>query len=202
MQNLIKIFEALPIPEPSNDSANFSATQLEGTSHRIAKDSSGSPVLLLQNNSNQRGARIHLEHLDIQHSVRCRVTSDKNTEEDTYTVVRCIDADSDLVRYFLHTIDPILKTLGPTPAFTDISQAITHLTELFRALTQPPIKSVSGLWAELFVIRNSKDIKVLLRAWHIAPEEAALPTLQRNAGQSRPGGFREPWLPGWPAPIH
>src|SRR3989338_2584347 len=84
-------FAALPIPEPSNDSANFSATQLEGTSHRIAKDSSGSPVLLLQNNSNQRGARIHLEHLDIQHSVRCRVTSDKNTEEDTYTVARCID---------------------------------------------------------------------------------------------------------------
>jgi hypothetical protein len=43
--------------------------------------------------------------------------------------------------------------------------------ELFRALAQPPTKSVSGLWAELFIIRNARDAGALVRAWHASPEE-------------------------------
>jgi len=171
MQELISVYKSLPRPESSENVQSFTAVQLEGTSHRIGKDTSGWPAILLKGTLDQTGARIRLEHLDVQHSVRCRVTSGQNTEENLYTVIRCTEADDELAQYFLHTVEPVLKLLGSTPTFKEISSAISHLVELFRALTQPPIKSVIGLWAELFVIQNSKNTLALLQAWHATPEE-------------------------------
>lgn len=172
MQDLIKVFDSLQKPETLAGTLNFAAAQLEGTPHRIGKDSSGWPALLLESSSEQRGAQIRLEHLEVQHFVRCRITDiDGQTEEGIYTVVRCIEADDELAHYFLHTVGPILRLLGNSPTFSEISRSVTYLVELFRALTQPPIKSVSGLWAELFVIRHSRDPKALVAAWHATPEE-------------------------------
>jgi hypothetical protein len=113
-----------------------------------------------------------LEHLDVQHAVRCRITSTLGaTEEGTFTVIRCTDADEELTRYFLRAIDPMLRALGPAPLATAISRAIASLVELFRALVLPPIKSVSGLWAELLLIRNATAPASLLVAWHATPQD-------------------------------
>lgn len=171
MEEITKLFESLPKPEAREDTLNFSAAQVEGTSHRIGKDPSGWPALLLSTFENQKGAQIRLEHLDVQHQVRCRITNGTSLEEGLYTVIRCTDADNELTHYFLQTINPLLKLLGPNPTVSEISKAITYLTELFRALIQPPIKPISGLWGELFVIRNAKDPIALMAAWHSSPEE-------------------------------
>lgn len=171
MQDIAEIFESLPKPESREGALNFSAIQLEGTSHRIGKDASGWPALLLSTSASQKGVQVRLEHLEVQHQVRCRITNGASIEEGTYTVIRCIDADDELTRYFLQTINPLLNLLGPDPTSPEISRAISYLTELFRALVQPPIKSIGGLWAELFVIRNSKNPKVLMTRWHVTPDE-------------------------------
>ena len=170
MQNLFSIFKNLPRPE-QGDLQSFTASHLDGTSHRIGKDISGWPVLLLSTTPDRGGPQIHLEHLEIQHSARCRITSKGKIEKGIFTVIRCTDANDELANYFFQSIDPVLRALGPSPTWTEISSAITHLVELFRVLAQPPIKSVSGLWAELFVIRKSKNPITLLNAWHSIPEE-------------------------------
>jgi hypothetical protein len=137
---------------------------------------------LLEVSDNRKGSPIKLEHLEVQHAVRCRVTNQNNeTEEGTYTVIRCLEADEELSHYFLHTVDPLLRLIGSSPTPLDISRSIEHLVELFRALTQAPIKSVSGLWAELFVIRNANQPAELLRAWHTTPHEK----FDFNAGGQR-----------------
>lgn len=171
MQDVIKIFDSLPRPESRENTLSFSAVQLEGTSHRIGKDSAGWPVLLVGSSSVQKGAPIRLEHLEVQHGAHCRVTNGKHVEEGTYTVIRCIEADAELSHYFLHTVLLLIKLLGPNPTTSEISRTITYLVELFRALTQPPTKSINGLWGELFVIRNSRDPKSLMSAWHAVSEE-------------------------------
>ena len=169
--DLISIFKGLPKPD-QGDLQSFSAAQVENTSHRVGKDISGWPVLLLSTASDkQNGPQIHLEHLEVQHSIRCRVTSNKKSEEGIFTVIRCTNADEELAGYFFSSIDPVLRALGPTPTFEEVSRAIVHLIELFRALSQPPRKSVSGLWAELFLIRNARDPIVLLNSWHSTPED-------------------------------
>lgn len=170
MEDLLSIFKGLPQPE-QGDLQSFTASHLDGTSHRVGKDMSGWPVLLLSTTSGQSGPQIHLEHLEIQHSARCRITSKGKIEEGIFTVIRCTDANEELANYFFRSIDPVLRALGPSPTWTEISSAITHLVELFRALVQPPTKSVSGLWAELFVIRKARNPIALLNAWHSIPEE-------------------------------
>jgi len=168
--DLFSIFKTLPNPIKGG-LQSFSATQVGTTSHKVGKDISGWPVLLINTTSGQNAPQIHLEHLDVQHLVRCRITVDEKVEEGIFTVIRCTNADEELARYFFNSIDPVLRTLGTTPTLEGISHAIAHLVELFRSLTQPPTKSISGLWAELFVIKNAKNPVVLLNAWHSNPEE-------------------------------
>lgn len=173
MQDLFSLFKELSKPE-QEVLQSFTVVHLEGTSHRVGKDAAGWPVLLLDTrntSSTHNSPQIHLEHLEVQHSMRCRVTTNKKTEEGTFTVIRCTDADTELAEYFFRSVDPILRNLGATPSTPEVIRAINHLVELFRALAQPPIKSISGLWAELFVIRNAKNPTALLGAWHTTPEE-------------------------------
>jgi len=170
MQDLLSLFKELPKPD-QGDVQSFSAIQIGGTSHRVGKDTAGCPVLLLSTTSGHGGPQIHLEHLEVQHSIRCRVISSKVVEEGIFTVIRCANANEELAGYFFNSIDPVLRVLGPAPTLEEVSRAIAHLIELFRALVQPPIKSVSGLWAELFVIRTGRDPIALLNSWHSTPEE-------------------------------
>jgi len=46
-----------------------------------------------------------------------------------------------------------------------------RIVELFRLMSEPPRKSIQGLWAELFVIWRSVDISLLVQAWHRVPED-------------------------------
>jgi hypothetical protein len=173
MTDLVATFSGLSTPHTGGVGESFSAAPVAGASHRIARDTKGWPALLLATSpTRDRSARICLEHLDVQHAVRCRITSVSGGAEDgTFTVIRCTNADDELTRYFLRAIDPILRSLGPAPSTTAVSRAIVNLVELFRALTQPPAKSVSGLWAELILIRNSGDPASLLEAWRATPED-------------------------------
>jgi len=171
MEDLLTIFQSLQKPDLSSDVRSFSATVIEGSPHHLAKDSQGCAVLLLTTSNSIVDPAIRLEHLSVEHRVRCRVTSHNISKEGTFTVVACRKPDEDLVRYFLRIIDPVIRELGPAPSAAQITGAITHLVELFRALTLPPTNSLSGLWAELFLIRVAKDPVVLMHAWHNLPEE-------------------------------
>ena len=183
MSDIYSTFIDLPTPLAARGGECFSAAPVSGAVHRIAKDPKGSPALLISTApGHNRNARIRLEHLDVQHSVRCRITTEsRDTEEGIFTVVRCHDADEELARYFLRAIDPVLRILGPTPSASAVSRVISGLVELFRALVQPPVKSVSGLWAELLLIRTSGEPPALLAAWHISPDDK----YDFNAGSQR-----------------
>ncbi len=183
MSLLFSAFSALPAPTPHDGAESFSAAPVVNAAHRVAKDVHGWPALLIVSSTPPEGApRIRLEHLDIQHGVRCRITNDQGrTEEDVFTVVRCTQPDEELTRYFLHAFDPILRSLGPAPAASAVSRAVNSLAEIFRALTQPSTKSVSGLWAELAVIRQARNPAETLAAWHVTPEDV----LDFNSGTQR-----------------
>jgi len=181
MSDLLTIFQALNRPARDLEIENFTTTLLDGVPYRIGKDGNGSPVFLIPTSVTITASPIHLEHLDVRHSERCRVTGKNGEEEGTYTIIRCVGASEELVAYFLRSVDPVLRSLGPTPTSTEIISAIEHLTELFRALAQPPMMSVAGLWAELFVIANSKDPEELICAWHSTPEDK----YDFNAGSQR-----------------
>lgn len=165
---------ALP-PKRSSTGAEFSASSIPGVpGHRIAKDSAGEPLLLI--NTAPGGDRlpppIRLENLGVDYGVHCRIWQGKQiVEEGTFTVVRCLSSDPDIATHFLRVGGPFLGCLGPNPIPAQVSHLLDTLVALFRALSEPPRRSVQGLWAELYLIAQARDSRAMLKAWHTQPGE-------------------------------
>ena len=177
--NLLVAFGALPVPLiPPNgeEKPHLSAFPFPGFGlHRIAKDASGAPSVLIKTADGTavpRPTPILLEHLAVQHNVDCHIfRSDGTTEEGRFTMVRCVGADRDLHAHFLRVMAPVVAGLGAAPSRREVGRAISQLAELFQSSSQPSRKSVQGLWAELLLIANSRRPDVLVDAWHGDPEE-------------------------------
>lgn len=80
----------------------------------------------------------------------CIVTHpEKTVERETFTIIRCSNADTRLFPHFLRIIAPMITTLGPEPTQAIVRPAIARLVSLFQALTAPTSRSIQGLWAKL-----------------------------------------------------
>jgi hypothetical protein len=172
--DLTQLFESiiLPLEKPSGHS--LSAVEIPGSeNHRLAKDSNGSPCLLLrQPHSATPTAPIRLQNLMVSHGVPC-VISHRSREEErgTFTIIKCSSADPSLYPHFLRILSPIVMSLGPAPTPAAIRRAISGLVALFQALTAPARKSIQGLWAELLVIRSATNPIEAVASWHHIPQE-------------------------------
>ena len=87
------------------------------------------------------------------------------------SVIRCRSEDPTLHEHFLRAMSPIISLLPMEPTRAQVAAAVNTLVELFSRASQPPRKTIQGLWAELFVIWRATDPAVLLRAWHAEPED-------------------------------
>ena len=141
--------------------------------YRLGKDSAGAPALLIQLPSGQAtdSSPIRLRHLYVAHDVACVIHRDHGTESGKFSVLACVEADRATEGYFLRVVEALLPGLGESPDARSVNQAVDSLVELFRALSNPPIKAVQGLWAELLLLAESQDPGKLLDAWHTIPED-------------------------------
>jgi hypothetical protein len=172
--DLGQLFESLVLPLQQPAANNLSAIAIpESESHRLAKDSNGSPCLLLHNPvAGSRLVPIRLQNLMVSYDVPCTITQQNGTREHgNFTIVKCSNSDPNLFPYFLRIISPIVITLGPAPTAAAVRRAISGLVELFQALSAPAKKSIQGLWAELLLIRRSTNPSAAAAAWHRMPEE-------------------------------
>jgi hypothetical protein len=162
------------MPMPAASGSDLSAVHIPGSrSHRLAKDASGSPCLLIQQpSSSSQAAPIRLQNLHVSFGVACTIAEPGGTtERDTFTIVRCSSANPSLFPHFLKIISPIVATLGAAPTPAAVRRAIAGLVELFQSLNAPGKKTVQGIWAELLLIRLSGDPPALAVAWHRDPGE-------------------------------
>jgi len=172
--DLYELFESLVLPLERPAGRSLTAVAIPGAgSHRLAKDSGGSPCLLLrQAVSAAPTPPIRLQNLLVSYGVPCAISHpDGQQEEGTFTIIKCSSADPSLFPHFLRILSPIITTLGATPTAAAVRRAISGLVDLFQALTTPAKKSVQGLWAELLVIRGATNPPALVAAWHRLPVE-------------------------------
>lgn len=173
--DLVQVFDSLPAPSANVGLGRFCAHSIPGYSAcAVGKDTSGNPVLLVQadNALPGIGAPLVLEHLCVIHLVNCRVQAeDQGEQQRTLSVIRCTDSDRAIHEYFLRCLHPIIASLPQRPSRDQVSQAVERLVDLFRRMADTPRKTVTGLWAELFLIAGSNDPASLLGAWHSIPEE-------------------------------
>lgn len=177
MPTLRELFDALAPPAHAPGVAHFSAQPVPGhEAHRIGKDPDGAPCLLLHITDGANSAPpppIILSHLAVQHDMHCRISRPQQPpEESTFTLIRCLSGDADLVAKFLDVMEVVVRTVGKASTLDRVRRAVEELAELFRSLDLPPRKSTRGVWAELFLMARARDVGRLAAAWHAAPSEA------------------------------
>ena len=111
-------------------------------------------------------------HLRIGHGVNCLITeAGVVVGRERFTVVTCIDSDDLLNDRFFDAAETLLRSLGETPELDELRRVIAGLIELFRLALKPPKGTIQGLWAELWLIAQSREPELLLDAWHAEPTD-------------------------------
>lgn len=174
MIDLKKIYDKLPLPQKSN-SDSFSAKAIKGfENHRIAKDFNDNPSLLIlisENNQDFFIANHNLFNIKVTHNVKCEIETDKKVSHNNFSVVSYIGQNDDVKDVFLKTCQVLIRSLGQNPSNKKIKHTVDKFIELFKAIKEPPRKSIQGLWSELFFIEQSNFPEKVILDWHSIPEE-------------------------------
>ena len=167
---LRRIFNALEPPRACEGREYQTVRILPDSRYRIGRDRAGDPAILIET-SGQAGALALSDftgrHLRISHGVRCSI-SDEGGEvgQAQFSVVTCSDSDDLLQDRFFEVVETLLNSLGETPAVEELRSVIGGLIELFRLATRAPQGTIQGLWAELWVISQAGEPRLVVDAWH------------------------------------
>jgi hypothetical protein len=171
---LLSVLRSLARPVMEAGLETFNVVTIVGTPHRFGKDSAGAPVLLISTLEGERvsSGPIVLQHITVQHDVRCRTTSETGRPRDELvSLVRCTSAEPTLREYFVRVAEMTALHLESRPSRPKLNSAIKRLTELFRAFEQPARRTVQGLWSELLIIVLAERPEAAVAAWHAFPGE-------------------------------
>lgn len=170
-KELLTIFEQL---KQTNNSTEYSYAAADipfSSTHKIGVTEEGNPIFFIKSNGRIGETNINLELITVLFDQTCNLVFDNDPVEDTYTVVFLKSNDFDLALYFVDVMSTVLEKAGDSPSTHDITREIKRLIELFRRFSQPPKRTLQGLWAELFIIERSSNAEYLIRSWHHTPTD-------------------------------
>ena len=87
-------------------------------------------------------------------------------ENGIYTIISLKAESVELQEYFLDVIYSVIQKISEKPKLKEIKIEVDKLINLFSLLTKPPIKTIQGLWAELFLMEQSLCPDYLVKSWH------------------------------------
>jgi hypothetical protein len=171
---LVELFDSLSYPD-TNEGRNFAAASLTGyPNFRLAIDADNNPVLLFLVTPSDRRLvwkNYKLRYLVVESNVACRIVEGDGGANAIFTVITFTAGSRSLNEYFLRVSESLVVSLGAMPTPTEVSNGLNKIIEVFVALSEPPKKTVNGLWAEVFLIENSLYPNILLEYWHDDPGE-------------------------------
>ena len=65
----------------------------------------------------------------------------------------------------------LLRKISTDPNPKELRREIERLISLFSRFSEPPLKTIQGLWGELLVIEQSRNPSYLVQAWHCRPTD-------------------------------
>ncbi|MPQ92378.1 PD-(D/E)XK motif protein [Thioclava sp. JE_KL1] len=169
---LFEIFEALAAPPADQSGTPMFAVRPVASyqSYFVGKDSQCKACLLVRTSdaSGRAPPPIRLESLDAQFELGCRITDARgDTQDGRFTVARCRSAEPETIRYFLSVCHIIMRHMGDTPSRTALASAVQRLASIFQSIRRPPVRSLNGLFGELFLISKCRSPARALAAWRI-----------------------------------
>jgi Putative PD-(D/E)XK family member, (DUF4420) len=165
MARLLEVYRSIGNARNKDE---FAIKQLHvGSSVWVGRDSLGKPVVLIESRADGGKAYcVVLQHLSFEPWVTCNISlPSAEKREITAAMIRCTGADKGLQEHFLRALSPACEEFGVRPYISDVATVFQTLVDLFQALTQPCVKSVQGLWAELVLISRAEDLPLAIMCW-------------------------------------
>ncbi len=167
---MFNIFQELKKTSSAHaDSYNIAALPFI-KNHKIGISQNEYPIFFIkcEDSENVKSIDCNLEFISVQFNRSCQLNNKKKVEEGIYTIISLKTGSADLQEYFLEVVYLVVKKLSQTPNHKELKIEVEKLINLFSKFSQPPVKTIQGLWAELLVIEQSADIDYMIQAWHIS----------------------------------
>ena len=147
------VYAVIPIP-------NF-------VSYFIGKDQKSCACILISvaEVSTKPQNPIRLKNIDVQFNIPCNLKTKHHEKKGYFTVIRCRSQTPEVIRYFLSVCGTVLCLLGDEPNQRDISSVIKRLAIIFQKVQTPPVRTINGLFGELYLIFRSSNPFATLAAW-------------------------------------
>lgn len=139
-------------------------------SYFLGKDGDSCACLLIgtEGVSKRRFAPIRLENLEVQFELPCYFQKAHDPkQEGKFTVICCRSQDPETIRYFLSICGTVLQMLGDKPTQSEIASAVHRIAAIFQKTHKPPLRTVNGLFGELYLIFISENPPKTLSAWRV-----------------------------------
>jgi len=143
----------------------------DAPSYLAGRSPLGRPALLVRTADESVLMPLRLAGIEVKYSVRCRVAEGSAERIERLSIIECLSADPDIIKFFRDCMQRLILILGPAPAAAAVSDAVERLVAMFQALALPPLNDVTGVIGELCVIHAAEDCRAAVRAWHAEPSE-------------------------------
>lgn len=141
-----------------------------GNQHLLVRGERGEPALLLATEPRPfPRADIRLKHVGVQFDRRFEIAhgNDGGTEVGNFCKFTCDAAGPHLHQYFVELMAATANTHPGVLSSQATDEVVDVLLELFRKLSLPAERSVTGLWGELLLIHLSASPGEFVEAWHL-----------------------------------
>jgi len=168
---LFAIYEGIAVPDSESAGTPFFTVRpvAEHSTYFVGKDASARACLLIAtaNEFGRKPPPIRLESLDAQFELACMIKDPTGeVREDLFTVVRCRSLETETIRYFLSVCRIIMRTWGVLLRGPQLLRLYVVSRRYFKA-KKPPVRSLNGLFGELFMILQSRSPTRAVAAWRI-----------------------------------
>jgi hypothetical protein len=131
------------------------------------------PVLLLSCASSGTLKRppINLQHLTVEFGIFFRIRAPFGVVEGDFVVVSLRGDDLGFAEAFCLAADALVAALPEAPSASDIEKVVREFVEVLSTLSLPSLRSVAGLWAELWLMSVASSPPAAVAAWHRDPTD-------------------------------
>ncbi len=170
MSEILKLYSSLNNRDPQNkgflpvEKLSFSDNFFIGISENKT------PMFLIEHEFQNNTTDFNLKHISVLFNKKCNLIDNNKQTTKTCTVIILRDLNSKFQDYFLEVMYTMLHQISENPDSEELKNEIDKIVQLFSSLSRPAIKTVQGLWAELFIISQAQNPKYLIKSWHPKPE--------------------------------
>jgi hypothetical protein len=135
--------------------------------HKIGISPEGYPMFFIDCNNTSNSIDINLKFISVLFDRPCKLFEDNSEQiNEIFTIIFLKTENTDTQRYFIDVVSIIIEQLPEYPSHTQLKSEIRKLVDLFSNFNKVPLKTIQGLWGELFLIEQAKNPEYLIQSWH------------------------------------